>query len=57
MGDASSCINCGHAVVGPDQTFCPACGQPTQPHRIDWHFLGHELEHSVLHMDRGIYPE
>lgn len=23
-------------------------------HRIDWHFLGHELEHSVLHMDRGI---
>lgn len=24
-------------------------------HRIDWHFLGHELEHSVLHMDRGIF--
>jgi hypothetical protein len=23
-------------------------------HRIDWHFLGHELEHSVLHMDRGV---
>ena len=54
MGDASTCINCGRAVVDPDQTFCPACGQPTPPHRIDWHFLGHELEHSVLHMDRGI---
>lgn len=54
MGDASNCINCGRAVVDPDQKFCPACGQPTPVHRIDWHFLGHELEHSVFHMDRGI---
>lgn len=54
MGDASTCINCGRAVAGSDQKFCPACGQPTPVHRIDWHFLGHELEHSVLHMDRGI---
>ncbi|WP_313252736.1 DUF3667 domain-containing protein [Stenotrophomonas sp.] len=50
----ASCINCGRAVGGADQKFCPGCGQPTPVHRIDWHFLGHELEHSVLHMDRGI---
>jgi hypothetical protein len=48
------CINCDRAVGGPEQKFCPNCGQPTPVHRIDWHFLGHELEHSVLHMDRGI---
>ena len=54
MGDASMCINCGLAVAHPEQKFCPACGQPTPVHRIDWHFLGHELEHSVLHMDRGV---
>ncbi len=54
MGDASICINCGRATAGSDQKFCPACGQPTPAHRIDWHFLGHELEHSVFHMDRGI---
>ena len=54
MGHASECINCGRAVVDTEQKFCPACGQPTPAHRIDWHFLGHELEHSVLHMDRGI---
>ncbi|MFT3669350.1 MAG: DUF3667 domain-containing protein [Pseudoxanthomonas sp.] len=53
MGDASTCINCGRSVAGSDQKFCPACGQPTPVHRIDWHFLGHELEHSVFHMDRG----
>jgi len=50
----TSCINCNHAVGGRDQKYCPNCGQPTPAHRIDWHFLGHELEHSVLHMDRGI---
>ena len=55
MHDASHCINCQRAVDVPGQKFCPACGQPTPAHRIDWHFLGHELEHSVLHMDRGIF--
>lgn len=50
----TSCINCDRATGGPEQKYCPNCGQPTPAHRIDWHFLGHELEHSVLHMDRGI---
>lgn len=49
------CINCDRAVGGADQKYCPGCGQPTPAHRIDWHFLGHEMEHSVLHMDRGIF--
>jgi Protein of unknown function (DUF3667) len=49
------CANCTRAIDGTEQKFCPACGQPTPAHRIDWHFLGHELEHSVLHMDRGIF--
>ena len=46
MHDNSHCINCALAVAGPGQKFCPGCGQPTPAHRIDWHFLGHELEHS-----------
>ena len=54
MSEASGCANCGLAVAGPEQKFCPACGQPTPVHRVDWHFMLHELEHSVLHMDRGI---
>ena len=54
MSDMGKCANCGRVMDGPEQKFCPACGQPTPAHRIDWHFLGHELEHSVLHMDRGI---
>ena len=54
MGEMQDCGNCSRAIDGPEQKFCPACGQPTPAHRIDWHFLGHELEHSVLHMDKGI---
>lgn len=52
--ESGGCASCDRAITGTDQKFCPACGQPTPAHRIDWHFLGHELEHSVLHMDRGI---
>lgn len=54
MLESGACANCDRAIAGPEQNFCPACGQSTPAHRIDWHFLGHELEHSVLHMDRGI---
>ena len=53
--ESGGCANCDRAIAGADQKFCPACGQPTPAHRIDWHFLGHELEHSVLHMDRGLF--
>lgn len=55
MLESGGCANCGRAITGTDQKFCPACGQSTPAHRIDWHFLGHELEHSVLHMDRGVF--
>lgn len=55
MLDAARCGNCDRAIDGTDQAFCPACGQPTPAHRIDWRFLMHELEHSVLDMDRGIF--
>ncbi|MBS0214224.1 MAG: DUF3667 domain-containing protein [Proteobacteria bacterium] len=54
MHDTNACANCLRAIDASDQHFCPGCGQPTPAHRIDWHFIGHELEHSVLHMDRGI---
>jgi hypothetical protein len=55
MLEANHCANCALAIAGPEQKFCPACGQDTPAHRIDWHFLGHEFEHTVLHMDRGIF--
>ncbi|MGX9721138.1 DUF3667 domain-containing protein [Stenotrophomonas acidaminiphila] len=54
MHDNDHCINCMRAVTGPEQKFCPGCGQPTPARRIDWGYVGHELEHGVLQMDRGL---
>ena len=54
MLDTQHCANCARAIDGAEQEFCPACGQPTPARRIDWHYLGHELEHGVLQMDRGM---
>ncbi len=54
MFNSDHCANCDRAIDSAAQKFCPACGQPTPAQRIDWHFLGQELEHSVLHMDRGV---
>jgi len=50
----AACLHCETLVLQATQRYCPQCGDPTPPHRIDWRFLGHELEHSVLHMDRGL---
>ena len=54
MPEATGCANCGRAIDGAEQKFCPACGQPTPASRIDWRFMWNEFEHGVLQMDRGI---
>jgi hypothetical protein len=47
----SLCKNCGTRFEG---RFCPACGQKADTHRITWHFIWHEIPHSVWHVDHGI---
>jgi hypothetical protein len=46
-----ACKNCGHRYEG---RYCPACGQRADTHRINWHYIGHEIPHSVWHVDHGI---
>ena len=46
-----TCANCGHQAT---DAFCSSCGQRTGARRIDGHYLVHELQHGVLHVDRGI---
>ena len=45
----TNCKNCNVAI---DLNFCPKCGQPSTLHRIDGHYIIHEIEH-VLHFERG----
>ena len=54
MQNSDYCANCGRPIDGPEQNFCPVCGQRTPVHRINWHFLGHELQHGIFHVDGGI---
>lgn len=45
-----TCKNCTTEIT---QNFCPQCGQPAKLHRIDAHYIQHEIEH-LLHFERGI---
>lgn len=53
MSDSPTCGSCG-ASFATGQKFCGNCGQPVPTHRIDWHFLSHEVQHGILHVDKGI---
>ncbi|MFZ1686012.1 MAG: DUF3667 domain-containing protein [Flavobacteriales bacterium] len=47
----ATCKNCGAPVSG---AFCASCGQKASTERIGWHWLVHEVQHSIFHVDKGI---
>jgi hypothetical protein len=51
MDEKIVCKNCDSLAEG---NFCSSCGQKTNIHRIDWHYILHEIPHSVWHLDKGI---
>ena len=53
MNHTSICKNCGNNV-SEEQKFCPNCGQKTDTHKINFHFLLHEIQHGIFHVDKGI---
>ncbi len=46
-----TCLNCNEPLDG---NFCKNCGQNAHLHRIDSHYLWHEIQHGFLHVDKGI---
>lgn len=48
----SLCKNCGEQV---HDKYCSHCGQLARTDRINLHYMLHELQHSVLHVDKGIF--
>ncbi|MBK5719430.1 DUF3667 domain-containing protein [Dysgonomonas sp. Marseille-P4677] len=53
MNKESSCIckNCNNPV---DNNYCGFCGQSAKTGRINLHYFIHEIQHSLLHIDKGI---
>ena len=47
----TSCKNCNHIFEG---NFCNHCGQSADTHDINFHGILHEIQHSILHIDKGI---
>lgn len=47
----TTCKNCGNHFAG---RYCNHCGQRSDTHRITWHYVWHEIPHSVWHVDKGI---
>lgn len=46
-----TCKNCNHIYKGH---YCSNCGQTSDTHRLNFHFLWHEIRHSLFHFDEGI---
>lgn len=47
----TNCKNCNTILIG---NYCHHCRQKADTGRIDKHYLWHELQHGVLHIDKGI---
>lgn len=48
----SICKNCDTVTVGK---YCHNCGQSSSTGHIDSHYVMHEIQHSLLHVDKGIF--
>lgn len=46
-----TCKNCNHIYTGH---YCNNCGQSAATHRLNFHFLWHEIQHGLFHFDQGI---
>lgn len=45
------CKNCGNEV---SDNFCSRCGQRADTHKLNMHFILHDLQHGLFHFDKGV---
>lgn len=45
------CKNCDNTING---NYCSNCGQSVKTGQINLHYLIHEIQHSIFHVDKGI---
>ena len=48
---SATCKNCQQNFEG---NFCNFCGQSADTHPINFHFLWHDIQHGLFHVDKGI---
>jgi hypothetical protein len=47
----TNCQNCNTKLQGK---YCSNCGQSAETHKINVHYLWHDIQHGLLHLDKGI---
>jgi hypothetical protein len=47
----TNCLNCNAEI---NEQFCSNCGQSSETHKINLHYLWHDIQHGLLHFDKGI---
>ncbi len=52
MQQSTVCKNCQQQATG---SFCSNCGQATSTHRMNFHFVVHDIQHGLLHFDKGLF--
>lgn len=50
--ETTLCKNCDAAFQG---NYCYNCGQSAHEHSINWHYVWHEIEHGIFHVDKGLF--
>lgn len=48
---SKKCLNCNATL---DRQYCSNCGQSSDTHKINLHYLWHDIQHGLLHVDKGI---
>ncbi len=46
------CKNCNTVFEG---NFCNNCGQSAKTHKLNAHFIWHDIQHGLFHFDKGMY--
>lgn len=49
---STNCKNCDNTFEG---NFCNNCGQTAHTHAINMHYLWHDIQHGIFHVDSGIF--
>jgi hypothetical protein len=45
------CKNCNHKFEG---NYCNSCGQSAETHKLNLHFIWHDIQHGLFHFDKGV---
>ena len=46
-----NCKNCHQTFKGH---YCSNCGQPAETHKLNLHYLWHDIQHGLFHFDSGV---